>query len=105
MDEKINDFNHIQILYNLTTIRIYYVEKMFYLCEVNHDHIAPKMFKKCHKLRDYLLEKLDSKKNINMSFFYRNDIQINKKIMINEMTGYYSDIEKVIYRALLLLID
>ena len=102
--DTVNDLNHIQIIYDLVVIRIYYVEKMFYICEVNHEAIIPKMFKKAFQVRDYLNTKLEKKINIDVRFFYNSvSTPSSKKIKVMDMNGYYSDCN-LIYNLVLLLI-
>ena len=102
--DSVNDRNFLQIVVDLTIIRIYYLDKQFYMCYVDSENIFPTMFKKAHKARDYLMDKLQDKKNIDVRLFYRNDIPIEKKIGINELNGYYCDLT-TIYKSLLLLIE
>ena len=101
---SVNNLNHIQIIYDLVVIRIYYIDREFYVCYVDEDAIKPRMLKKAYQVRDYLTELLKDKQNINYQFFYRTDIPMTKKIQINELNGYYSDISDVIYKSVLLLI-
>ena len=101
---SVNDLNHIQIIYDLVVIRIYYIDREFYVCYVDEDAIKPRMLKKAYQVRDYLTELLKDKQNINYQFFYRTDIPLTKKILINDLNGYYSDISDVIYKSVLLLI-
>lgn len=103
---SVNNLNHIQIIYDLVVIRIYYIDREFYVCYVDEDAIKPRMLKKAYQVRDWLAVLLKDKQNINYQFFYRTDIPITKKIQINELNGFYSnDIDKLIHRSLLLLID
>jgi hypothetical protein len=102
---SVNDLNHIQIIYDLVVIRIYYIDREFYVCYVDNEAIKPRMLKKAHQVRDYLTELLKYKQNINYQFFYRTDIPMTKKILINECSGWYSDISSVIYKSVLLLIE
>ena len=61
---SVNDRNFLQIVVDLIIIRIYYIDKQFYMCYVDSENIFPTMFKKAHKARDYLMDKLQDKKNI-----------------------------------------
>ena len=101
---SVNNLNHIQVIYDLVVIRIYYIDREFYVCYVDEDAIKPRMLKKAYQVRDYLTELLKDKQNINYQFFYRTDIPMAKKILINDLNGYYSDISDVIYKSVLLLI-
>ena len=103
----ISDRNCIQISYGLTLIRVYYIEKEFYINLVDLEKIHPAIFKKSHKAKNWLIEQLENQSNVDVRFFYRTNEKIEKKILINELNGWYSDsdnIEKLIHRLLLLLI-
>jgi hypothetical protein len=105
---SISDKNCIQICYGLTLIRVYFIDGEYYLNLVDLEKIHPAMFKKAYQARDYLINELQNKKNIDVRLFYRTDLDIKKKIQINDLNGYYSDgdnIDKLIHRLLLLLID
>lgn len=104
---ELTDRNFIQIIYDLTIIRVYYIEKQFYISLVDEDAIRPAMFKKSYKARNFLVDLLKNKKNVDMKIYYRTDMKMEKKIQIHELMGYYhddDDIEKLIHRLLLLLI-
>ena len=102
----ISDRNCIQISYGLTLIRVYYIEKEFYINLVDLEKIHPAIFKKSHKAKNWLIEQLKNHSNIDVRFFYSTTTPIKKKILINELNGYYSNdsYDKLIHRALLLLI-
>ena len=102
----ISDRNCIQICYGLTLIRVYYIEKEFYINLVDLEKIHPLIFKKAHKAKNWLIEQLKNQSNIDVKFFYRTNEKMEKKILINELNGYYSDdsYDKLLHRALLLLI-
>lgn len=104
-EEQISDYNHIQIVYGLTVIRVYYILKQYYICEVNHESIIPKIFKKANRTKNYLLDKLKNMNNIDFRFHYRTDMPMERKIQITDLNGYYDNIDNVIHRSLLLLID
>ena len=104
----ISDRNCIQIIFGLSLIRVYYIEKEFYINLVDLEKIHPAIFKKSHKAKNWLIEQLENQSNVDVRFFYRTNEKIEKKILINELNGWYSDsdnIEKLIHRLLLLLID
>ena len=104
----ISDRNCIQIIFGLSLIRVYYIEKEFYINLVDLEKIHPLIFKKAHKAKNWLIEQLENQSNVDVRFFYRTNEKIEKKILINELNGWYSysdNIEKLIHRLLLLLID
>lgn len=104
---SISDKNCIQITFGICLIRVYFIDGEYYLNLVDLEKIHPAMFKKAYQARDWLVNVLKNESNIDVRFYYRYDIPMTKKIQINECSGWYSDndIEKVIYRSLLLLID
>lgn len=108
-NESVDDLsnkNCLQILVGLTTIRIYYLKSGFYISLVNMEEIIPRFYKKAYQARNYLTSILENKTNVDVRFFYSILTPNDKKIKILDMNGYYSgDIEKVIYKSLLLLID
>jgi hypothetical protein len=104
----ISDKNCIQICFGLTLIRVYYIDGEYYLNMVDLEKIHPAIFKKAYQARDFISSILKNESNIDVRFYYRIDIPIEKKIKISECSGWYSDsdnIEKLIHRALLLLIS
>ena len=100
----ISDRNCIQIYYGLTLIRVYYIEKEFYINLVDLEKIHPAIFKKAHKARDFLVNVLKNESNIDVRFFYSTATPTDKKIKILDCSGYYSELD-VLYKCLLLLID
>jgi len=104
---KISNKNCIQICFGLCLIRVYFIDGEFYLNLVDIEKIVPKIFKKAYKARDFITLVLKNENNIDVKFYFRTDTDIKKKIKILDMNGYYSNdgIDKLIHRALLLLID
>lgn len=105
--KNISNLNTIQILYGLTIIKIYYIQNEFYLNLIDLEKIIPCAFKTAKKACNYIVKLLENQHNIDVRFFFRTDTPIEKKIKVMDLNGHYSNdgIDKLIYRALLLLIN
>ena len=104
MTDTLDDLNCIQICFNLSVIRVYYIEKQYYVSEVDMDKIKPQIFKTAKEIIKYLTKLLNSKNNIDVRYFFNaKTTSLKKKIKILEKNGYYNNID-MLYELLLLLI-
>jgi hypothetical protein len=102
--DNIDDLNCIQIIYNLDVVRIYYIQKNYYISHTNMQCIKPCLYKTATEVMQYLKKELNHKSNIDVRYFYNsNTTNLKKKLKILEKNGYYSNID-IIYNLLLLLI-
>jgi hypothetical protein len=102
--DNIDDLNCIQIIYNLDVIRIYYIQKNYYLSHTNMDCIKPCLYKTAQEVMQYLKKELLNRNNIDVRYFYNaTTTKLKKKIKILEKNGYYNNVD-IIYNLLLLLI-
>ena len=100
----ISDRNCIQICYGLTLIRVYWIDGEYYLNLVDLEKIHPAILRKSWQARDWLVNLLKNESNIDVKFYFRIDTPIETKIMINDLNGYYSELD-LIHKCFLLLIE
>jgi hypothetical protein len=110
MAVSITDQPFIQILYNLTILRVYYCRDIeidsFFLSEVNLDQIIPLVSPKVYVIKNKLMELIGGNKNIDFRFFYPSNIKSKyKKQVITNGAEYEinENTERLITKSLLTL--
>lgn len=99
----------IQFLFNLENVRIYYQKEesppLFFLVHSDLKGITPFAHKQVIRIHNILAGLFKNKINIEMEFFYPNNIPKKYKKEINSLTGDITDenMSKVILKMLLVL--
>ena len=100
----------LQLSYDLNTIRIYFIGKLFFISNIGMDEIKYNKLN-CSRCLTYIMKKIKNAINVDMKIYY-NKIEMNCekkdhiKIMETEHNGWYSsnnEIKKLILQNLLIL--
>ena len=106
----LQDKSFLQLSYNLNTIRIYFIGKLFFISDVSVDDIKYNELN-CSRCLSYIMKKIKHANNIDMKMYY-NKITTDRerkdyiKIMETENDGWYNlnnEIKKLILHNLLIL--
>ena len=100
----------LQLSYNLNTIRIYFIGKLFFISDVSVYEIKYNKLN-CSRCLSYIMKKIKNANNVDMKIYYNKiemdcERQDHIKLMETENDGWYSsnnDIKKLILHNLLIL--
>jgi hypothetical protein len=110
MVSALKDKSFLQISYNLNTIRVYFIGKLFFISDVSVDEIKFNELN-CSRCLTYIMRKIKNANNIDMKMYYNKiemdcEKQDHIKFMETEQNGYYdsnNEIKKLILHNLLIL--
>ena len=100
----------LQLSYDLNTIRIYFIGKLFFISNIGMDEIKYNKLN-CSRCLTYIMKKIKYSNNVDMKMYY-NKITTDRerkdyiKIMETENDGWYNlnnEIKKLILHNLLIL--
>ena len=108
---SLTDKSFLQLSYDLSTIRIYYMGKTkFFISDVNMDEIKYNELN-CSRCLSYIMKQIRNANNIDLKMYYnklttRSENQDHIKIMETQNNGWYdstNEIKKLILQNLLIL--
>ena len=100
----------LQLSYDLNTIRIYFIGKLFFISNIGMDEIKYNKLN-CSRCLTYIMNKIKNANNVDMKMYYNKittdrEKQDHIKLMESNNDGWYSsnnDIKKLILHNLLIL--
>jgi len=108
MTSDLDKLPFLQVLYELTTIRVYYVpsHKLFFLTVVDLSGVQPLAIKDLKTAINQLQKLIKNRKCIDFTIFYPNNTPNKYKKEINKLSGEFKekDYNVVIKKSLILLL-
>jgi phosphotransferase system IIB component len=95
---NLKDNNFVQIVFGLTVVRAYYIDKQYLIYQINHEEILPYTCRTATEATEYLYKMIENKTNINFQLFFSCHTQQKLKKKIMEMEGEY---ERTKYKPML----